>query len=46
LHEQADWRLWAGSALVVISVLVVNFNQIFRAAPAVAPAPKPVVASE
>ncbi len=41
LHEEADWRLWAGSALVVVSVLVVNFNQLFRSASAIAPAPAP-----
>lgn len=39
LHEQLDWRLWVGSALVIVSVLAVNFNQLFRSAPAIAPAP-------
>jgi drug/metabolite transporter (DMT)-like permease len=41
LQEQADWRLWAGSALVVVSVLIVNFDKIFRSVPAVAPTPAP-----
>jgi drug/metabolite transporter (DMT)-like permease len=41
LHEEPDWRLWVGSALVIVSVLAVNFNQLFRSAPAIAPTPVP-----
>jgi drug/metabolite transporter (DMT)-like permease len=46
LNEQADWRLLVGSALVIVSVLAVNFNQLFRSAPAIAPTPTPVPASK
>lgn len=41
LKEEADWRLLVGSALVIVSVLAVNFNQLFRSAPATAPASAP-----
>jgi drug/metabolite transporter (DMT)-like permease len=46
LNEQPDWRLWAGSALVIVSVLAVNFNHLFRSAPAVVPTPTPMPASK
>ncbi len=38
LNEQADWRLIAGTLLVVGGIVVVNFNVIFKLAPARAPA--------
>jgi drug/metabolite transporter (DMT)-like permease len=44
LHERVGWNVWAGLAVVLVSVTLVSVNATLRAAPAPTPAPAPAAA--
>jgi drug/metabolite transporter (DMT)-like permease len=43
LHERVGWNVWAGLAVVLVSVTLVSVNAALRRAPAPTPAPAPAV---